>query len=39
MNHNRVAASVRQAKEKNPEKFCPVANCLWRMTDGKRCPN
>ena len=37
MNHNRVAASVRQAKENNPEKFCPNSRCLWRKASGP-CP-
>lgn len=28
---NSVAASVRAAKEANPEHFCRVKSCLWRI--------
>lgn len=30
MAYGSVAAKVRQSKERHPEHFCPVRNCLWR---------
>ena len=32
-----TAKMVRESKERFPEQFCPVKNCLWR-TGGGRCP-
>jgi hypothetical protein len=29
--HNQVAQRIRKEKEKHPEKFCPVKNCLYRF--------
>lgn len=33
MSHNSVAASVRQAKEKQPGHYCTDKRCLWRTYD------
>jgi len=38
MTRSYVAMKVRESKEKNPEQFCPIKNCLWRIKDGSRCP-
>lgn len=32
MNRDSVAKRVRLEKEAHPERFCPVAGCLWRTT-------
>lgn len=37
MNRNGVAASVRKNREAHPELYCPVRNCLWRLSGGA-CP-
>ena len=36
--HGSVARSVREAKEKYPERYCPTPGCLWRTGDGSYCP-
>lgn len=33
--HGQVAAKVRAHKESNPELYCPIRNCLWRIVDRK----
>ena len=33
MNRDSVAKRVRLEKEAHPERFCPVAGCLWREPD------
>jgi hypothetical protein len=39
MTHGSVAKAVRLSKEKHPEQFCPVPNCLWRTKgDYTPCP-
>ncbi len=34
MTHGSVAASVRISKEQHPERYCPYAKCLWRISSG-----
>lgn len=34
LSHGSVAGSVRRNKESHPERYCPVSNCLWRMSSG-----
>ena len=34
-----VAASVRLAKDKNPERFCSNPRCLWRIVRGDGSAN
>jgi hypothetical protein len=37
MSHASTAASVRLNRELHPELYCPVRNCLWRLSGGS-CP-
>lgn len=37
MSQATVAAKVRAHKEKHPEQYCPVPDCLWRFRDGQPC--
>ncbi len=32
--HGHVAMPVRLNKESHPERYCPVNNCLWRISSG-----
>ncbi len=34
MTRNSVAASVAKNKEAHPERYCPVARCLWSLRSG-----
>lgn len=34
MNRGQVAGSVRANKERHPERYCSVKNCLWNTTRG-----
>lgn len=33
-----IQANVAQAKERQPELYCPERRCLWRTGDGSYCP-
>lgn len=35
MTHGSVAKKVRERKERHPEKYCRVKNCLWRVPAGE----
>ena len=38
MTRGSVAASVRENKEKHPERYCANSRCLWSLRGGKPCP-
>lgn len=38
VSHGSVAKAVRLRKEKHPEQYCAVKECLWRIKGTVLCP-
>ncbi len=38
VSHGSVVKKVRERKEKHPEQYCAVKECLWRIKGGTMCP-